>query len=50
MSPTILMQANQVSRLFVKRPDYAERLAGLLGAKVASHTVHAVDRLSLIHI
>ena len=32
MSPTILMQANQVSRLFVKRPDYAERLAGLLGA------------------
>ncbi|MFY2641290.1 ABC transporter ATP-binding protein [Achromobacter insuavis] len=47
MSPTILMQANQVSRLFVKRPDYAERLAGLLGAKVASHTVHAVDRVDL---
>ena len=45
MSTPILMQANQV--LFVKRADYAERLAGLLGAKVASHTVHAVDRVDL---
>ncbi|MFC4273951.1 ABC transporter ATP-binding protein [Achromobacter aloeverae] len=41
------MQAEQVSRLFVRRPDYAERLAGLLGVKVASHTVHAVDRVDL---
>jgi len=47
LSTPILMQAHQVSRLFVKRPDYAERLAGLLGAKVASHTVHAVDRVDL---
>ena len=47
MNTQILMQARQVSRLFVKRPDYAERLAGLLGAKVASHTVHAVDRVDL---
>ncbi|WCM91951.1 ABC transporter ATP-binding protein [Acidovorax sp. NCPPB 2350] len=47
MNTPILMQAHQVSRLFVKRPDYAERLAGLLGAKVAAHTVHAVDRIDL---
>ena len=47
MNTPILMQAQQVSRLFVKRPDYAERLAGLLGARVASHTVHAVDRVDL---
>ncbi|KAF1023716.1 MAG: Oligopeptide transport ATP-binding protein OppF [Paracidovorax wautersii] len=47
MNTPILMQAQQVSRLFVKRPDYAERLAGLLGAKVAAHTVHAVDGVDL---
>jgi len=47
VNPPILMQANQVSRLFVKRPDYAERLAGLLGAKVGTQTVHAVDRIDL---
>ncbi|WMD22842.1 ABC transporter ATP-binding protein [Achromobacter seleniivolatilans] len=47
MNAPILMQARQVSRLFVKRPDYAERLAGWLGATVNSHTVHAVDRVDL---
>ncbi|ADX47822.1 oligopeptide/dipeptide ABC transporter, ATPase subunit [Paracidovorax avenae ATCC 19860] len=47
MNTPILMQAEQVSRLFVKRPDYAERLAGLLGARVATQTVHAVDRVDL---
>ena len=47
MNAPILMQARQVSRKFVKRPDYAERLAGLFGAKVASHTVHAVDQVDL---
>ncbi|AUL46594.1 peptide ABC transporter ATP-binding protein [Bordetella trematum] len=47
MSPPILMQARQVSRLFVKRPDYAERIAGLLGARVSTQTVHAVDEVDL---
>ena len=36
MNPSILMQAEQVSRLFVKRPDYAERLAGLTGHDIAA--------------
>lgn len=47
MSPPILIQAEQVSRRFVKQPDYAERLAGLLGVRSAAHTVHAVDRVDL---
>lgn len=47
MNPPILMQAEQVSRLFVKRPDYAERLAALLGIKSHAYTVQAVDSVDL---
>ncbi len=35
-----------VSKRFVKRLDAIEKLARALGAKVAEHTVHAVDRVS----
>jgi peptide/nickel transport system ATP-binding protein len=43
----VLIRADQVSRRFVKRSSYAERIAQMLGAKPASHTVHAVDTVNL---
>ncbi|MDB5780569.1 ABC transporter ATP-binding protein [Caballeronia mineralivorans] len=47
MSMQVLIRADQVSRRFVKRSSYAERIAQMLGAKPASHTVHAVDTVNL---
>ncbi|GAB4464650.1 MAG: ATP-binding cassette domain-containing protein [Burkholderiaceae bacterium] len=47
MSPTEpLLEFRDVSKRFVKRLDTIERLARALGANVADHTVHAVDRVS----
>jgi peptide/nickel transport system ATP-binding protein len=43
----VLIRADQVSRRFVKRSSYAERIAQMLDAKPASHTVHAVDTVNL---
>lgn len=40
-----LLEFRGVSKRFVKRLDAIEKLAGALGAKVAEHTVHAVDRV-----
>jgi peptide/nickel transport system ATP-binding protein len=45
MSETLL-EFRAVSKRFVKRLDAVERLARKLGAQVAEHTVHAVDRVS----
>src|SRR5512137_20526 len=41
-----LLEFRTVSKRFVKRLDAVERLAKRLGAQVAEHTVHAVDRVS----
>ncbi len=41
-----LLEFRAVSKRFVKRLDAVERLARRLGARVAEHTVHAVDRVS----
>ncbi|MCX8114876.1 MAG: ABC transporter ATP-binding protein [Burkholderiaceae bacterium] len=41
-----LLEFRGVSKRFVKRLDAIERLARTLGANVAEHTVHAVDRVS----
>lgn len=41
-----LLEFRGVSKRFVKRLDAIEKLARALGAKVAEHTVHAVDRVS----
>ncbi|MGM3411566.1 ATP-binding cassette domain-containing protein [Ralstonia holmesii] len=42
-----LIVAEHVSRRFVRRLNYAEKIAGWLGAKVSEQTVHAVDQVSL---
>jgi peptide/nickel transport system ATP-binding protein len=47
MSTQVLIKADQVSRRFVKRSSYVERMAQWLGAKPVSHTVHAVDTVNL---
>jgi len=41
-----LLEFRAVTKRFVKRLDAVERLAKRLGAQVAEHTVHAVDRVS----
>ena len=41
-----LLEFRAVSKRFVKRLDAVERLAKRLGARVAEHVVHAVDRVS----
>jgi len=41
-----LLEFRGVSKRFVKRLDAIERLARTLGANVAEHTVHAVDRVT----
>ena len=41
-----LLEFRDVSKRFVKRLDAVEKLAKKLGAQVAEHTVHAVDRVS----
>ncbi len=41
-----LLEFRTVTKRFVKRLDAVERLARKLGAQVAEHTVHAVDRVS----
>jgi oligopeptide/dipeptide ABC transporter ATP-binding protein len=43
---TALLEFDKVSKRFTKRLDAIERLARRLGAHVAEHTVHAVDRVS----
>ena len=47
MSTQVLIKADQVSRRFVKRSSYVERIAQMLGAQPVSHTVHAVDTVNL---
>lgn len=42
-----LLEARQLSRRFARRPHYAERIAGWLGAKPAAPVVHAVDGVDL---
>ena len=42
-----IVEVRNISRRFERSPDLAERLAGLLGAKFDSRTVHAVDAVSL---
>ncbi len=41
-----LLEFRAVSKRFVKRLDWIERFARRLGARVAEHTVHAVDAVS----
>ena len=43
---TVLLQVNQISRRFVKKPSAIEKLAGWLGANVSTQTVQAVDKVS----
>ena len=43
---TPMLELREVSRRFERKADVIERFAGLLGAKVSSQTVHAVDRVS----
>ncbi|MGN6807432.1 MAG: ABC transporter ATP-binding protein [Trinickia sp.] len=42
-----MVEVDHVSRRFVRRLNYAERIAGWLGARAAEHVVHAVDDVSL---
>jgi peptide/nickel transport system ATP-binding protein len=42
-----LLEVRAVSKRFVTRPDLIERLAARLGAPVRSHTVHALDSVSV---
>jgi peptide/nickel transport system ATP-binding protein len=44
---TNLIEARQVSKRFVRKPDIAARIAGLLGAPVKQAVVHALDRVDL---
>ena len=44
---TALVEARGVAKRFVKRPDFAGRLAGRLGADIREETVHAVDGVDL---
>jgi peptide/nickel transport system ATP-binding protein len=46
MNATPLLEFRAVSKRFVRRLDAIEKFARLLGAPVAEHTVHAVDRVS----
>jgi peptide/nickel transport system ATP-binding protein len=46
MNATPLLEFRAVSKRFVRRLDAIEKFARLLGARVAEHTVHAVDRVS----
>lgn len=41
------VEARQLTKNFVKTLDYAERLANMLGAKIAGYTVRAVDHVDL---
>ena len=41
-----MLEFREVSKRFEKRLDAVERFAGRLGAAVAGHTVHAVERVS----
>lgn len=41
-----MLEFREVSKRFEKRLDAIERFAGRLGAAVAGHTVHAVERVS----
>jgi peptide/nickel transport system ATP-binding protein len=47
MSAEPLVSARGLSKRFVKKPDFAGRLAGHLGADVREETVHAVDHVDL---
>lgn len=42
-----LVEADRVSRRFSRRRNYAERIAGWLGARTPDRVVHAVDQVSL---
>jgi peptide/nickel transport system ATP-binding protein len=42
-----MVEIDHVSRRFVRRLNYAERIAGWLGARTYEQTVHAVDDVSL---
>lgn len=44
---TNLIEARQVSKRFVRKPDIAARIAGLLGSPVKQAVVHALDRVDL---
>jgi peptide/nickel transport system ATP-binding protein len=47
MMATSLIELKCLSKRFVRRLDFAERLANRLGGKLREETVHAVDRVSL---
>jgi len=42
-----VIETRNLSRRFERRPDFAERLGSLLGAKFDARTVHAVDGVNL---
>ncbi len=42
-----LIEARKVSKRFVRKPDIAARIAGLLGSPVKQAIVHALDRVDL---
>ncbi|SMX32678.1 ABC transporter ATP-binding protein [Maliponia aquimaris] len=43
---TALLSLHEISQTYVNSPDFAERMAGLIGAGRAETRVHAVDRVS----
>jgi len=47
MSEAILIEARGLSRRFVKRLDFAGKIAARLGSDLREETVHAVDRVDL---
>ena len=42
-----IVEVRNIAKRFERSPDFAERIAGLFGAKFDSRTVHAVDCVSL---
>jgi peptide/nickel transport system ATP-binding protein len=44
---TPLIEARQVSKRFVRKPDFASKLAALLGASAKHAVIHALDRVDL---
>jgi peptide/nickel transport system ATP-binding protein len=44
---TNLIEARKVSKRFVRKPDLAAKIAGLLGSPVKQAVVHALDRVDL---
>ena len=44
---TPILEVRGITKRFTRKPDVAERIAGLLGARIDTRTVHAVDGIDL---